>query len=280
MSSQPVQSALQRPSRLAGIFEPIRLIWTHRQILLATTRTDVRQKFAGSALGLGWFVLYPMLLLAAYAAVYIYIFNVRLGLFDSNEYVLLIFCGLVPFLAFAEALALGTVSVTGNASLVKNTLFRIELIPVKAVLTTQVTQAVSLTLLITALAILGLLQPAAVFALLIWACQLTMTIGLVWILSAVNVFLRDVQHSLGVVVLLLMMISPIAYTEDMVSPLLQSVLKFNPLYYVIICYQECLMFGRVPRAGLLIPLLTMSGVLFFGGYMVFRRLKPIFSDHI
>jgi len=249
-------------------------------MLLATTGSDLRRKVAGSMLGLGWYALYPLLLLAAYAAVYIYVFNVRLKLFDSKEYVLVIFCGLVPFLAFAEALASGSASVTGNSGLIKNTLFPIDLIPVKAVLATQAVQVVSLSLLLLALACFGKLSLWAVLVAPLWGLQILFTLGCVWILAAMNVFLRDVQHSLGVVVLLLMMVSPIAYTDEMVSGPLRLLLKFNPLYYVIVCYRECLIFGRPPRIDQWLPLAILAPAAFCGGYVVFRRLKPVFSDHV
>jgi lipopolysaccharide transport system permease protein len=270
----PVRAALD------VLAAPYRLLWHHRRLLLATTRTDIRRKVAGSALGLAWQVLYPLLLLSAYAAVYLYIFKVRFALFDANEYVVLIFCGLIPFLGFAEALASGAVSVTGNAGLIKNTLFPIELIPPKAVLTVQLTQGVSFVLLAAALIGVGKLTPSAPAALLVWCLQCLFTIGLVWMLAAANVFFRDLQQCLSVIVLVLMMVSPIAYTEQMISPTLRQFLKFNPLYYIIMCYQDCLMFGRFPRPQLLLPL-TITALLFFSaGYLAFRRLKPLFSDHL
>ena len=281
MSSGPARIAVRRkPGVLSVVTDPFVLLWSHRRMLWAATRTDVAQKVAGSMLGVAWYLLYPLMLLAAYAAVYIYVFKVRLGLFDSNEYVLLIFCGLIPFLSFAESLAMGTVSVTANTRLVKNTLFPIDLIPVKSVLSTQAGQLGSLTLLLIALAGFGRLTPFALIAVVVWLCQVMFTLGVVWLLSAVNVFLRDVQMGLGVIVLLLMMVSPIAYTEEMVSGPMRIALKFNPLYYVIVCYQECLMFGRSPRPDQLLPLLAIAGIAFCGGYVAFRRLKPVFSDHV
>lgn len=268
----------RRPGWWSVFTAPFVLLWSHRRMVWAATRTDVAQKVAGSTLGVAWYLLYPLMLLAAYSAVYIYVFKVRLGLFDSNEYVLLIFCGLIPFLSFAESLALGTVSVTANTRLVKNTLFPIDLIPVKSVLSTQVGQLGSLVLLLIALACVGRLTPFAAVAVVVWLCQVAFTLGIVWLLSSVNVFLRDVQMGLGVAILLLMMVSPIAYTEEMVSGPMRIALKFNPLYYVIVCYQECLMFGRMPRADQFLPLVAIALIAFCGGYLAFRRLKPIFSD--
>src|SRR5687768_14032083 len=110
---------------MSVLTRPFALIYAHRRMLAATTCNDVKARFAGSVIGPAWVVLYPTLLLGAYAMVYVFIFKVRLGVMNPAEYVALIFCGLVPFIGFSEALGNGVSSVTGNASLVRNTLFPI-----------------------------------------------------------------------------------------------------------------------------------------------------------
>ena len=67
------------------------------------------------------------------------------------------------------------------------------------------------------------------------------SVGLLWILSSLNVYFRDLQNVVSVAILFSMMTSPIAYTADMVPHSLQPFLKLNPLYYLITCYQDCLM---------------------------------------
>src|SRR5208283_1407891 len=131
--------------------------------------------------------------LGVYAATYLCVFKVRFALFDSNQYVAVIFCGLIPFLGFAEALGLGVGSVTANANLIKNTLFPIELIPVKAVLVSQCSQVVGTGLLLIAVSLLGKLTWWALLLPLAWAGQVLFSIGLLWILSSLNVYFRDLQ---------------------------------------------------------------------------------------
>ena len=139
--------------------------------------------------------------LGAYAAVFLYVYNVKFALFSANEYVLVIFCGLIPFLAFSEALSTGVVCVTGNASLIKNTMFPIEMVPVKAVLLAQPMQIVGTLLLLIAAGVLGKLSPALVLAPVVWVLQMLLTMGLVWILSSLHVYLRDLQNVVAVMLL-------------------------------------------------------------------------------
>lgn len=265
---------------LKFLLAPFLLLWRHRLLLLQTTQNEIRSRYAGSVLGLAWLVLYPLLFLASYALVYLYIFKVRFGLFDSNEYVVLIFCGLIPFLGFAEGLSLGVGSVTSNANLIKNTLFPIELIPVKAVMVTQSTQVVGTGLLLITLVLLGKISAWALLFPVIWFAQILFTIGLVWILSSLNVFLRDLQNMIAVLILILMMISPIAYTADMVPEALRPYLAINPLYYMIVASQDCLMLGRFPREGTFWVLILIAGVSFWTGHWFFSRMKRVFADNV
>ncbi len=262
--------------------KPLQLIFAHRRMLLATTWNDLRAKFAGSVLGMAWLVIYPLLLLATYAVVNIFILKVRVGAqFTSPlEYILLIFCGLIPFIGFSESLSNGVSAVTGNASLIKNTLFPIDLIPVKTVLTSQGTQVVGMALLLVSLACLQKLSFATLLLPAIWAAQILFTIGLIWILSSVNVFMRDLQSMINVVNMILMMISPIAYTEEMIPNELRPYLRLNPLYYLIRSYQCVLMLGEVPPMSVLATLFGMAVLMFFTGYLFFRQMKKVFVDNV
>jgi lipopolysaccharide transport system permease protein len=264
--------------RLGWARAPFALLAGHRHMLAATTLNDIRARFAGSVLGLTWLIVYPLLLLSAYAAVYLYIYKVRVA--APQEYVVLIFCGLIPFLGISEALGSGVGSITANAHLVKNTLFPIDLIPVKAALSAQCTQLGGTVLLLIALAALHKLSWFALWLVPIWMCQIAFTVGLLWILSSLNIYIRDLQNIISVIIMILMMITPIAYTPDMVPAGLRPFLRLNPLYYLISAYQECLMLGRTPHAGIIIPFAVMALVAFVAGHVFLSRLKLLFADNI
>jgi lipopolysaccharide transport system permease protein len=262
------------------ITPPVSLLYRHRRVLLWTTWNDVRTRFAGSVLGLSWLVLYPLLLLATYAAVYICIFQIQLPQFTGAEYVAYIFCGLIPFLGFSESLGTGVSSVVSHAHLVKNTLFPIDLIPPKAVLISQTTQLAGMVLLLIALAFLNRLTPWALLIVPLWGCQVAFTIGVIWILSGLNVYFRDLQTMIGIIIMILMMISPIAYTEEMIPARLRPILAFNPMQPFIVSYQKCLMLGQCPSRTHLIAIVALATISLSMGYLFFSRLKTLFVDNI
>jgi lipopolysaccharide transport system permease protein len=261
------------------MLKPFIEIFKYRKIIYATTLHDLKSKNAGSMLGYIWLVLYPILFLGMYAFVYLMIFKIRLHIMSPYEYVLLIFCGLIPFLSFAEAITRGVNAVTSNSNLIKNTLFPIEFIPVNIVLSSQVLLVVGFSILMMIMVYLDKVGLNYLFLVYVFFLQLLFTIGLVWILSAINVFFRDLSQVISIVVLMLMMVSPIAYTQDMIPETMRSFLYLNPLYYMIILYQKIFMFNEVDYK-LLGIFSILSFMHFIGGHYFFTKLKDVFNDYI
>jgi len=261
------------------LLKPFIELFKHRMIIYSTTLHDLKSKNAGSILGYIWLFLYPILFLGMYAFVYLMVFKIRLNIMSPYEYVLLIFCGLIPFLSFAESLSRGVGAVTSNSNLIKNTLFPIEFVPVNIVLSSQLLLVIGFSILTVIMIYMDKIGWNYLFLFYIFFLQLLFTIGLVWILSAVNVFFKDLGQIIGIVVLMLMMISPIAYTEDMIPESMRAFLYFNPLYYMIILYQKIFMYNQIDYK-LLSIFTVLSFVHFIGGYYFFTRLKGVFNDYI
>jgi lipopolysaccharide transport system permease protein len=243
-------------------------------------RSDIKVRYAGSLLGLAWIFLYPLIFLLVYAITYVFIFKAQIQTFSQVDYVLFIFSGLIPFLGFVESLGFGIGSVTRNTNLIKNTLFPIELIPVKDVLASQITQIVSFFLLIISLIIFNKITVWVLMIPIIWILQLLFTIGLLWILSSANVYIKELQNNVNIICLILMIASPIAYTMDMIPKMLQFILYLNPLYYIIVLYQDCLLRGQAPPSEILIVLIVLSLGFFYFGYWFFSKMKKVIIDNV
>ncbi|ADU91935.1 Wzm family protein [Taylorella equigenitalis 14/56] len=261
------------------MLRPFIEIFKHRRIIFNTTLRELQSRNAGSILGVFWLVIYPVLFLAMYAFIYLMVFKIRLAIMSPYEYVMLIFCGLIPFLSFAESLSRGVGAVTSNSSLIKNTLFPIELIPVNVVLSSKVILLVGFLMLLGVMIYFHKVGYYYFYLPLVILLQILFTIGVTWIISALNVFFRDLGQIISLVVLMLMMISPIAYTEDMIPQELKSVLYVNPLYYLIVLYQKIFMFNSIDYK-LLGIFAAIALVTFIIGYYFFIKLKGVFSDYI
>src|SRR5215813_12523636 len=110
-----------------------KFLLTHHKLLWRVSLNELKSRYAGSIIGLGWALVFPLLLMSIYAVTYLVIFQVRVPSLSPLQYVLLIFCGLVPFLMTSEALSYGVSSVMANKSVLSNTVFPIDLTPAKAV---------------------------------------------------------------------------------------------------------------------------------------------------
>jgi lipopolysaccharide transport system permease protein len=249
-------------------------------LLVRVTRTELSERYAGSLLGLGWLVATPALFLGVYAAVYLYIFDLRGPGLARSEYLLYIVTGLVPYLATAEAVSLGVTSVVASRAVLSNVVFPIDLVPPKAVLSAQPTMVVGSTMLAVAAVALHSVTWVVVLAPLIWILQVLALIGLGWILALLNVILRDLTHAVSVILLLILVASPIAYTPDMVTGRLKLLVALNPLAYFIVAYQRIVVLGKLPTLGQTVGIVVISLGLFGLGGWFFARAKPALIDYV
>src|SRR5437867_8229200 len=131
----------------------LQIMLRDRRLLAAITRVELAKRHAGSVLGMSWVVLQPALLLSVYLFIYLVVFKIRFPGFSRFDYVLYVFCGLVPYLGFMEALTTGALSIKQNMHLVKNVMLPIELIPVRTVLVGMASQFVSIGLVLVLLTV-------------------------------------------------------------------------------------------------------------------------------
>lgn len=242
---------------------------------------DIRQRYVGSVFGSLWAFLYPLLHLSIYAGLYSFVFKVRPSGLTTTGYILLVFSGLVPLMAFNEALTAASSALNANKNLLLNTVFPSELIPFRAALSAQVTSIVGLFITLSMALVLGktsfwLLPMIALF----WLLLVMFAIGLGWIFSLLSLVARDIQHTLSLLMMLLFILSPFAYTPDMVPLKLRPFLYLNPLSYFVLSFQQMICYGNLPE-----PLsaggVVVLGVLGFSvGLLIFHKVKFVFFDYV
>jgi lipopolysaccharide transport system permease protein len=267
------------PPAVAGA-NPLLLLARYRELLLRTTLIEIRSQYAGSALGMLWVFLGPLLLLTLYSLVYVMIFNVRPVAMSTGEYILYVFTGLIPTIAFASALTSGANALALNKQVLLNTVFPAEILPLRAVLVQSVPLPVGLAIVaVAALIVKGALAPVALLVPVFIVLQLMFVTGLVWILALLTLALRDVQQLLQYAALVLLIITPIAYTPDMIPPRLKLLMFANPLYYFTAAFQSTLVYGELPPGWVLAGATLLGIGSLFAGYWVFQRVKLAFYDY-
>jgi ABC-type polysaccharide/polyol phosphate export permease len=262
------------------LLTPFRLLVTHRRTIEALVRRDLRARYVSSVMGLSWAVVQPLALLALYTFVFSHVLRLRLGGVDSTgAFALYLFCGMLPWLAFAEGLTRSASVLLEQAHLIKKVVFPSEILPPYVVVAALAIELVGLGVLLAAVAVFRggvgwplLLLPAVL------VLQFLFTVGLGWVLASVNVFLRDVGQVLGLALTVWMFVTPIFYPAELVPPRFRWILDVNPMYYVVEAYRALVMDQRLPDPAHAAALAAMALVAFVAGHWVFRRSKHAFVD--
>lgn len=257
---------------------PFATINRYRTILLRTTYNELRSTYAGSALGMAWVVLGPMMLLSVYALVYAVIFRVRPTDMTVTEYILYVFSGLVPFIAFATAMTQGALSLTANKQVLLNTVFPAELVPLRSVLVASASLPAGIVILFVGDLLFSRLTPTFLLVPVVVVLQIMFLAGLSWMLSLLTLLIRDIQQVLTYITMLLLVITPIAYTPDMIPPQLKILMYLNPLYYFVTSYQSLILLNKLPPLDVIVIGTFISVAMFCSGFVMCRRAKQVFYD--
>lgn len=254
-------------------------LYQHRHLLQSTVLQGLKSRTSGNVLGAVWLVLYPLLFLLMYSVVFAHILQVRLPGLGTADYVLTIFCGLVPFLAFSEAFGVGTLSLVANRGLLRNTLFPVELVVAKDVLVGHASMGLGMLLVWGGCIYGGHFHLSHLAFPLIFLLQIVLVLGLVWITATLTVFFRDLQQATPIIILFLMLVSPIAYTHDMVPDRVKPMLDFNPLARLMHLYRSVFLDGLFP-VGDITVFAGIAFIVFYVGFAFITRLKPLFADYV
>jgi len=256
-----------------------RSVMQYRELLWEMTRRDLLERQAGLAFGAFWVIGQPLLMMLVYVFVFSVIFKVRLNVGHSGpSYTAFLLAGLVPWLAFQEALGRASTCITENRSLVKQIVFPVEILPLKLVLSTLVVLGVGLTFPLaltlfdgTAKPLFWLLLPIPIIS------HLLLTGGLVYIIAAAGVFLRDIRNIIQLFLMIGLFVHPILYVPGMVPKWTAIAFQALPFSHVIWIYRDVVM-GRIehPASWLIAPALGIACVMI--GYRTFQFGRHMFGD--
>ena len=260
----------------------IHSLWRNRQIIAQMTRREVVGRYKGSVLGLTWSFFNPMFMLAVYTFVFSEIFKARWGR-DGNEsktlFAVVLFVGMIVQGLFAEVLSRAPSLILSNVNYVKKVVFPIEILPVITVGAALFHSLISLGVLLAAYVLFnGHLQWTVVFTPLVFLPMVVLILGLAWMLASLGVFLRDVGQTIGIVLTVLMFLSPVFYPVTAVPERFRSIIMANPLTFIIEQARDVLIWGHWPNwIGLSIYTVAATAIA-WAGYAWFQKTRKGFAD--
>lgn len=266
-------------SLFQSVAEAIELVRTHRHSLFRLCVYDFQQRYAGSVFGRLWWLLSPILFLVCYSVVFIYIYKLNLGRLSALEYSLYVFAGYVSYQLFTEALGAGAISLLQNKSLLLNSVFPAELLPIRAVLTSQVMGYIGLGLAILMSFAIGRGSSAVIAAFIILALMTILMMGVGFFLSPLTLVLRDIPEILRFLNIVLLIMSPVSFFVDSIPDALRVLVLANPLAHYMINVQSAIVFGQWPSLFTLSWMASLALLVFFGGLVFLSRVKVVLSDY-
>lgn len=248
-------------------------------LLLQLLRRDIAGRYRGSALGMLWPLLTPLLMLGVYSFVFSVVFPARWPGLSGEAFAITLYGGLLVHGLAAEVLLRAPTAITSQVNYVKKVVFPLHLLPLVPVGSALFHGLLGLGILVAALLITqGSLPPTALLLPLVWLPFVVALCGAAWLLAALGVFLRDISQLMGLAVTLLMFLSPIFYPAEALPEAWRGLFSLNPLTVIITQTRQILIQGQLPDfAALGIYALLALGFAALG-WAFFHKTRKGFAD--
>lgn len=251
-------------------------IYNYRELLKTNVKKEIRGRYKNSILGVLWSFLNPLLQLAVYAI----IFGALLAGGDPT-YHIYICVALIPWTYFTTAITQSSFTIIGNGDIIKKVYFPREILPISVVTSGAVNFAISTLIIIFFVLLSGiglswylLLYP---FILLI---QYILLLGIGFIVSAITVYFRDLEHIIGIILMAAFYGTPIVYKLEQLPANLQVIMQLNPMTHLINAYRDIFYYQQMPNMKILFVLLGGSLLLTIIGYFIFKKLQKGFAEQL
>ncbi len=245
-------------------------------------RREIRNRYLGSFSGGLWALIQPLIQLAVYGFVWVYVFRMRLpGGTDGPGIVAFLAMGVWPWNAFSESLVRATTAMQDNAALIGKIALPREILVLSSVASSFLLHGLGFCLIVAILRIsgtpidpLGIPLAAAMFLQLF-----VLALGFSLLFSAFQVFVRDLGQTLTQLLPLWMFAGPVLYPRDYLPERFRGWLDFNPFtFYPEYLRSTLLDYGTTGRPWFLSTIIALATLAL--GYGVFRRLSPHFEDFL
>ena len=259
-------------------------LYERRWLLTYFVQRQLSRSYRGSFLGFLWVFLSPLLMIALYTVVFSEIIGIRFQEVEGNSslnFGLYVYCGLVPFLAFSEAINQSASSIKSNANLVQKVVFPLEILPLSAAVTTLVDKLFGLGVLVVVVALLEHQLHATLLLLpLVILPQVVFILGLSYLAAVAGAYAPDIREVLRALLRAMLFVTPIIWPPEIVPENLRFVVDYNPLAFLVGAYRDMILNGEVPDGGSLLWFSLLAGALMVVGFVVFVRVKQRFADLI
>ncbi len=242
-------------------------------------KRDFKQRFAGSAAGWLWGVVHPLVLLASWTFVFQLCLRTPTQSPLTDNYTIFLFCGFLPWLLFQETVQRSAGALLDHSNLITKTMFPSEVVPVSIFLSALINHVIAIGLVTIAVAIWDKgVSPMMAFLPIYIVLNGLLAVGLGWIISSLNVYLRDTAQVVQVALTLWFWITPIFITREVVPERFRFLVDWNPLSYIVNAYRHLILDVELPNFQEMAIVTVFAVLIFVMGGLFFRHLKRGFAD--
>lgn len=262
------------------IWQPLWQLPSRAELVFSFAKRELVGRYKGSALGIAWAVLTPVVMIAIFTFIFAGIFGARFGTNNSHwDYALYLFCGLLPWSMFQESLQQSANTIVAHANLVKRVVFPLEALPAAQVFAALGTQLFgTVALLIATIVVRQRLDLTALWLPVLLIPQLLFALGAAWLIASLGVFLRDITQGITLLLMAWMYLTPIIYPETIVPERLRTFINLNPFTPLVRSYRNIFLDGGAPDWPGLAYFSLVAIVIFLFGYWWFARTRKSFAD--
>lgn len=258
---------------------------SYRDLIRNLVIRNLKVRYKNSALGVLWSLLNPLLMTLVFTVV----FTIMIPRGSQPNYPVFFMCGFLPWSFFASSLTGATGSIVDNAPLIKKVYFPREILPLAEVLSNLVNFLIALVVLFAMLVVFRMrFTPALLMLPLIILAQFMFTCGMSFLLATANVFYRDTQHILEVLLQAWFFLTPIFYPITflpeqyrflgLVVDVRLWTRRLNPMASLVASYHDVLYLGEPTGLDFFLRTFVTCLVVLLIGYAVFARYSPLFGE--
>ena len=267
-----------------AFFDAIGTFYRRRWLVGYFIHRQVTRSYRRSYLGLAWAILGPLVWVFFLALIFSNVIGIKNRAVEGDptlNFGLFLYCGLLPFLTFSEALNKGLNSIRSNSGLVQKVVFPTEILPFTNAIASMVDKVFGFGALLIMLLLFGrTLHWTLLYMPVIVVLQLIFILGLTYIMAVLGTFLPDVAEVMRPVIRGMFFVTPILWPAGRLPENLSWIEDYNPLAYLVNAYRDLILHGTLPGGLATLYFTLFSVALFVVGFAMFVRLKPKFADHL
>lgn len=252
-------------------------LYNYRQLLKSNVKKEIRGKYKGSFLGVLWSFVNPLLMTLVYAIVFPLILRNT-----AEHYVTYLVIGILPWNYFTTVISQGTNTVLANGGIVKKVYFPREILPISVNFSGVINFLISCLVLCLFLIFSGIgFSWKIVFFPIVLLAEFLLLQGIIFITSAINVYIRDLEYIINFIISMLFYATPILYSSDMfIGSGIEWLVRWNPIAIIINSYRDIFYYQVLPNFKMLAIVILVGFIIFYLGLKVFRKLEKGFAEEL